>query len=155
MHNQDLNDCWTPDLVRKRLILAIKWVRYNAGPTGPAAVRALYPVYYPSERDRAVEGWGYPEIAEIEDDKPRPRALSPSEITAMEDALHWVGRYAVPGAPQSARVLNIWLRCKVHKHNFSDVIDNAGQMSRASAYRYRDRALAAIAMGLEKDGVKP
>ena len=34
-------DTWTPKLVGERLIEAIRWARYNAGPTGPAPVRAL------------------------------------------------------------------------------------------------------------------
>lgn len=156
MHEQDLSDVWTPKRVRECLVEAVRWARYNAGPTGPAEVRSLYPTYVASDDDREDEGWG---LAESADDPTEPpparRRLKPHEVSSLIEALHWAARYAVPGHPTSARILNLWLRCKVHKGNFDKAIDRRGEMSRASAYRYRDRALAAIAIGLTDDGVKP
>ncbi|MBN9033670.1 MAG: hypothetical protein J0I23_28140 [Rhizobiales bacterium] len=155
MHDQDLSDVWTPKLVRERLIAAVRWARYHAGPTGPAQVRALYPTYVPSLDDFAEEGWGFRENAddsELEPPPPRKR-YKPKEVSAMIAALYWPGKYAVPGHPTSARILNLWLRCKVHKLNFDKAIERKGEMSRASAYRFRDRALTAIATGLHRDGV--
>ena len=37
--------------------------------------------------------------------------------------------------------------------DFDKAIERRAEISRASAYRYRDKALAAIAMGLERDRV--
>ncbi|XAI96300.1 hypothetical protein [Microcystis phage Mae-JY30] len=151
MSSQDV-DTWTPKLVRERLVEAIRWARYNAGPTGPAPVRALMPTYIPSQAERDEEGWGHPETAD--DDEPvLRRQLRPDQVSAIIDALHWPARYAVPELPTSARILNLWLRCKVYRGNFDKTIERQGEMSRASAYRMRDRALAAIAVGLERDGV--
>ena len=146
---------WTPKLVGERLIEAVRWARYHAGPTGPASVRALMPTYLPTLEDRELEGWGDPESAEIEEDRPRRRPLSPAKISAMLEALYWPAKYAVEGFPGSARVLNLWLRCKVYRGNFDKTVQHRGELSRASAYRMRDRALAAIAIGLTNDGVKP
>ncbi len=149
------HDGWTPKLVGERLVEAVRWARYNAGPTGPASVRALMPTYLPTTQDRELEGWGDPEIAEIEEERPLRRPPSPAKISAMLAALHWSAQYAAPGLPGSARILNLWIRSKVHGVNFGTVIEKRGEMSRASAYRMRDRALAAIAVGLTNDGVKP
>lgn len=156
IHGQDLSDVWTPKRVGETLIEAVRWARYNAGPTGPAPVRALYPTYYPSDADRDAEGWGLEESADDPTDPPpQRRRLTPKEVSRLIDALHWPMRYAVQGYPGSARILNLWLRCKVHKVNFDKTIERKGRMSRASAYRMRDRALAAIAIGLTKDGIEP
>lgn len=156
-HQQDLSDVWTPKLVSERLVEAVRWARYNAGPTGPAQVRALYPTYVPSDDDFAAEEWGFRESADDGDLEPPPqrRRPKPKEVSAMIAALFWPGKYAVPGHPTSARYLNLWLRCKVHKSNFDKTIEREGKISRASAYRYRDRALAAIAQGLMRDGIAP
>lgn len=153
IHGMDMSDVWTPKMVGERLVEAVRWARYNAGPTGPASVRALYPTYYPSDADRELEGWGTKEIADPDDEPVMRRPLSPKKISAILDALHWPGRYAVNGHPTSTRYLNLWLRCKVHKRNFDKAVDARGEISRASAYRYRDRALSAIAQGLTRDGV--
>lgn len=145
---------WTPKLVRETLVEAIRWARYNAGPTGPAEVRALMPTYLPSSADRELEGWG--EHEDIEDRSSPPpvrRRLRPKEVSLLLEALYWPARYAVPTLPTATRVLNLWLRCKVYKGDFDKAVERRGEMSRASAYRYRDRALSAIAQGLEKDGV--
>jgi len=154
MHDMDLSDVWTPKMAGERLIEAVKWAHYNVGPTGPAAVRALMPIYVVTEADRIAEEWGKKESAD--DDPPPPRKrYKPHEVTALIDVLHWPGRYAVNGYPGSARILNLWLRCQVHKGNFGKAVTRQGRMSRASAYRMRDRALTAIAMGLTNDGIKP
>lgn len=155
LYGHDLSDVWSPRLVRDRLVEAIRWARYNAGPTGPAAVRALMPAYYPTIDERYAEGWGEPETAGDDDPPPERRPLSPEKITGILDALYWPAKYAVQGHPTSTRYLNLWLRCKVYRGNFDRAIEREGRISRASAYRYRDRALGAIAAGLTRDGVRP
>lgn len=138
------------------MVEAVKWARYNAGPTGPAQVRALYPTYLASDADFDAEGWGLRESADDPTDPPpQRRPLTPKQVSRLIDALHWPARYAVPGHPTSSRILNLWLRSKVYRGNFDKVIEHRREMSRATAYRYRDRALAAIAMGLTRDGKTP
>ena len=147
-------DTWTPKLVGERLIEAVKWARYHAGPTGPAPVRALMPTYYPSPEDREREEWGDPEnIEDVSSPPPVRRQLRPDEVSALIEALYWPAKYAVVQLPTASRVLNLWLRCKVYRGNFDKVIEHRREFSRATAYRYRDKALAAIAIGLERDGV--
>lgn len=146
-------ETWTPKLVRETMIEAIRWARYNAGPTGPAPVRSVMPIYTPSAMDRLEEGWGLPDATE-EDEERRPvRRYSPRETQRLIDALYWPAKYAVPELPTSARILNLWLRCHVYNADFRKVIDRRGEMSRATAYRYRDKALSAISIGLDRDGV--
>jgi len=153
MHGQDLSDVWTPKLVGERLIEAVRWARYAAGATGPAGIGgAMMPLYLPTIEERIENDWLDPPA----DEEPPPvrRQYSPAQVSAMEAALYWPSRYAVPGLPTSARILNLWLRCKVYRGSkFGDVIERRGEMSRASAYRMRDRALSAIAQGLMRDGV--
>ncbi len=145
-------ETWTPKLVGKVLVEAVKWAQYNAGPTGPAAVRSLMPVYAPSILERLEQGWGFLSEAPA-DPKPTRRALRPEEVSRLIEALQWPAKYAVPELPTSARILNLWIRSKVYRVSFSEVIDAMGDFSRATSYRYRDKALSAIAQGLERDGV--
>ncbi|WP_336801765.1 hypothetical protein [Kaistia sp. MMO-174] len=153
---RELADVWTPKMVRECLVEAIRWARYHAGPTGPAAVRSTFPAFVAGPEDFEAEGWG---IRESADDPTEPpptrRRLSPREVSQLTDALFWTTRYVIAELPTSALVLNLWLRCKVYRRNFDDAIASRQEMSRASAYRYRDRATAAIAMGLTRDGVEP
>lgn len=154
IHGQDLSDVWTPKLVADRLIEAVRWARYNAGRTGPAGVKAAALGYLPSDDDFAVEGWGQREKAEEEEKAPQ-RRYSPAKVSLLISALDWPGKYLVPADAQtSAEILHLWLRCKVYRRNFEDAIEGrARPISRASAYRYRDRALSIIAQGLTNDGV--
>lgn len=81
------------------------------------------------------------------------RPLKPREVSALIEALYWPAKYSVVELPTATRILNLWLRCKVYRGNFDKVIEHRREFSRATAYRYRDKALAAIAIGLERDGV--
>lgn len=146
-------DTWTPKLVGERLVEAIRWARYNAGPTGPAPVRAAMLAFLPTQGEHDIEGWGHVE-RQVDDDPPSARRqLRPAEISALTAALYWPARYSVIEFPSATRVLNLWLRCKVYRGNFDKVIETRREFSRATAYRYRDKALAAIAVGLERDRV--
>lgn len=151
MHDTD-PDVWTPKKVGKVLIQAVRWARYNAGPTGPAQVRSLMPAYTPTALDRLVEGWD-DAPADANEEKVYRRPLTPQQVQRLIDALYWPAKYAVPELPTSARVLNLWLRCKVYKINFGKAVDQQTEISRSHAYRYVDKALSAIAQGLERDGV--
>jgi hypothetical protein len=69
----------------------------------------------------------------------------------MERVLAWQGTY-LRAHPGPARVLALFLRCKVTRTRFSEAIRER-RWSRSTAYAARDRALTLIAQGLNRDGV--
>jgi hypothetical protein len=151
-------DQWTPKLVRERLIEAATWVRYYGGPVGPAPMRSALPGYAVSLEDHLAEGWGIPEVAGNDDEAGRlqhmPLPPGPDRITALEDALTWVGRYVARDHRVLARILQMWIRCRVYRGSFDAVCADL-RISRAHAYVLRDRALGLIARGLDGEGHRP
>ena len=162
-------ECWTPKLVGSCLIDAVGWARRSGGPVGPASMRGSMPAYNPTLDDHLDEGWGLPEAADGPEDE---RALFPSppagRVTFLEAALEWPARYLYPDHEGSARMLGLWVRCKVSHRPFDDVLrarysrvvvgeDGAKVrvwgMSRSSAYDLRTRGLSLISQGLDRDGV--
>lgn len=152
---------WTPALVRAELIQAVTWVRFYGGPVGPARMRSCLPAYAPTLEDHLAEGWGLPETADDDDEEQerhrrKVMALPPSaaRVGALSDALHWVGRHVARSHPGSARMLALWLRCRVYRRNYDEAVRAMG-VAPGHAYRLRDRALGLIAMGLDRDGNRP
>ena len=45
------------------------------------------------------------------------------------------------------------MRCKVFKRPFNEAVDKRRFLTRAAAYRMRDRALTTISVKLDRDGV--
>lgn len=148
-------DTWTPQLVATRLIEAVRWARYGAGPVGPSGIRSGMPTYAPTWEDRMAEGWGLPELAgdETQEDRPLRVNATPEQVGAYMAALQWQAAYLVPAHVGSSRVLGLWLRCRVARRSFDAAIKDRPHLSRANAYRLRDRALSIIAQGLQSDGV--
>lgn len=150
-------ETWTPKLVGERLIEAVRWARYAAGPVGPSGVRGSMPEYAPTWEDRLAEGWGLPDGPDADEEANAQRQLrimaTPAQIDAHLAALEWPARYVVPDAPGDARVLNLWVRCKVFKRPFNEAVDKRRFLTRAAAYRMRDRALTTISVKLDRDGV--
>lgn len=150
-------DQWSPKLVGERLVEAVRWARYNAGPVGPAAMRGGLPAFAPTLEDRLAEGWGLPDGPDEEEMALRERRLriapSPEKISLYLNALEWPARYLVPERAGDARVLNLWVRCKVYARPFNEAVDRRQFLSRAMAYRMRDRALSTISVALDRDGV--
>lgn len=148
---------WTPKLVGDRLIDAVRWARYCAGSVGPAGIRSNMPAVALSLEDYLAEGWGLPDGPDEEEKALRERSMriapTPKQITAHLAALEWPARYLVPDRAGDARVLNLWVRCKVYSRPFNEAIDRRQYLSRAMAYRMRDRALSVISVGLDRDGV--
>lgn len=143
---------WTPELVAGALVEAVRWVS-GVGPAfGPVKPRALMPTFVPTNEDREEEGWGPPEIA---DPQPIPnvRRYTARQVGVMIEAIYWPARYVARTNPDSAVVLSLWVGCMVSGRNFGDAIRTGRAMSRASAYRLRNRALSLIAAGLTRDRV--
>ena len=153
----EVKDQWTPKVVGERLIEAVRWAQYAAGPVGPGQMRGSMPTYAPTWEERLEEGWGLPDGPDQEEAAYRDRKLrisaSAEQITAHLACLEWPARYLIPSSAGDARVLNLWVRCKVLKRPFNDAIDRRKFLSRGAAYRMRDRALSIISVGLDRDGV--
>lgn len=147
------DDVWTPKLVGDELVAAVKWAQSAAGPTGPAGSRSGMLSLALTSDERFLMDW--PSIAEMEEFDPPPpmrRGLSPAMVSRMERILTWPMRY-LDNEPGAARVLKVWVRCKINKGmKFDDACADRG-WSRATAYRSRDKALSEIAQGLTRDGI--
>lgn len=140
------------------MIEAVRWARYNAGPTGPAPIRSAMPTYKPTLEDHLAEGWGFPEQAEgvADGDNVIRLSLPPHKIDQLADALDWCRRYLSPDHTGDAVILNLWLRCKVYRGNFEQALKARGfPMSRRHADRMRDRALSIISQKLDEEGRTP
>lgn len=150
-------ETWTPKLAGDRMAAALRWATYNGGKVGPGGIRGSMPSFNPTLDDHLDEGWGLPEAAGQDDDIEPPKRLivqaTAAQITAYEAALSWPAVYLYPAHEGSARMLCLWLRCKVHRRPFEDAVKRRGTISRATAFRLRDRGLTIISMGLDKDGV--
>lgn len=148
-------ETWTPKLVGERLIEAVRWANYAAGQVGPAGIRGGMPSYAPTWEERLAEGWGIPELAgdEQQPDRRMRVPATPAQITAFEAALTWPAIYLLPDHEGSARIMCVWVRCKAARASFDDAVDRRKTISRATAYRLRDRALSIISQGLDRDRV--
>lgn len=140
---------WTPDLVREEMVEALRWARQAAGPVGPRGIKSGMPAIVMTHLERMAEDW--PGIQELER-QPKPKRYSPAQVSHFERVIEWQLRY-LREAPTCASMLGLWLACKVSKGvTFGKACDAQG-IVRATAYRYRDKALSWIAQGLEADGV--
>ena len=155
---QDKAHTWTPELVRDRMIEAVRWARYNAGSTGPSQIRSSMPEYTPTLEDHLAYGWGLPEKAEgvAEAERSKRVAISPERVDEMIWVLDWCRLYLAKDCPGDAVMLNLWLRCKVHRANFEAALKSRGYpMSRRHADRMKDRALSTISKRLDREGTRP
>jgi hypothetical protein len=151
-------ETWTPKLVREKMIEAVRWTRYNVGPTGPAPIRSTMPDVALTLEDHLAAGWGIPERADGSEDEVKVVRLpvSPETVDEMVWVLDWCRLYLIGEHANAARILNLWLRCKVYKKNFDAALKARGsELSRAHAYRLRDRALSVISQRLAAEGYRP
>ncbi|WP_102225188.1 hypothetical protein [Acidimangrovimonas sediminis] len=149
-------ETWTPELVRDRMLEALRWARYAGGRVGPRGFGSAIPAFVATLDDHLSEGWGLPEIAG--DDRPSERVVrirpTPAQVDAHLAALHWTADHLVGDHAGLARVLNLWLCCRVYKISFEKQLQRRGStMARGHAYRLRDRALSVIAQRLDAGGV--
>lgn len=147
MHDQDI-DCWTPKLAGEVMVEAARWALTYGGPAGPASIRSSMPELAMDWIDRMAQGWE--SVASQEPTKKR-RNYWPAEVSQFERAIMWPLEY-LADHDGLARVLQLWLRCKITKQKFGAAVDEK-KWSRATAYRNRDKALSIIAQGLHAAGV--
>lgn len=144
-------ETWTPKLVGERLVEAVRWAGRSAGRVGPAGLSTVRLAYLA----HLDPDWGIIEVAG--DDRPEERQLrippTPRQITAYEDALDWPRRYLCPEYEGSARILALWVRCKVTRSSFNAAVKARGTIARVTAFRLRDRGLSLISVRLDRDRV--
>lgn len=140
---------WSTKMVEERLIEALKTARYAVKGDGGGASSG-WPEYLSDWED-----W----LAQADSGTLMNRDMKPTmtankwQVSRMEEALGWQSSY-LKATPGPARVLTWYLRSKLHGGSFAALLRRKG-LSRATAYRSRDRALSIIAFGLMRDGVKP
>ena len=142
---------WTPKLAGEELVEAVRWANKAAGAVGPSSRTGFFPEVALSADERALEEW--PALDELDPPSPRRPHVTPSRVSQFERIIWWPARY-LRDLPGPARVLHVWVRCKLSKRaKFDEACDRMG-WARATAYRARDKALVAISMGLTADGIK-
>lgn len=140
-------DQWSPALVGRALVWALRIARFAVGPTGPRGPRTVWP----------VGGLNADDVIDMVPEQQASRTATTDDIDRMERALMWQARYIVPDAASVAdaqeviEVFKTWLSCRVNRRPFVRACDRKGWV-RATAYRRRDRALSKIAQGLDRDG---
>ncbi len=146
-------ETWTPKAVGEAMTEALRWASWAAGRVGPGGIKTVALPFIASLDEHLANGWGLPEIAG--DDEPDPRRLrvmpSPEQISRHEAALDWPRVY-LRDNEGSARILALWLRCKITKRPFDASVKARATISRTAAYALRDRALSLISQGLDRDG---
>lgn len=138
-------ECWTPGLVGKALVWALRIARKTAGSTHPRQYGSGMPeVFYTAEEIREM----------CPDEGGRKLPPSSNDVARADSALFWQTRYLgdQPELLDASSVLKVWLRTKTHRGSFDKACDALG-WARRTAYRRRDRALSVISQGLARDRV--
>lgn len=138
---------WDVDLVKDRLVDAIRLVQRTAGRVGPRGHGRTMPDYEYSSIDRwyqqTQEAWER-EHGDRERNRPTIGA-SAEEIREADEALGWIPRFV--SLEQVRRALNTWLLAKATRRPWKKVTKELGLVHRTAIAR-RDRALALIVYGL-------
>lgn len=146
---------WTPKIVGEQLVEAMRWAAAQ-GPVGPRGFNHIRLNFSATLEEHLAEGWGIPEAAEEEgreEDHRLRLQLPPAVVSRHRAALEWPATYLCPDHVTSARMLGLWAACKAGKRSFDGAIKAKGGIARAHAYRYRDKGLTLISIGLARDGV--
>ncbi|TCQ79565.1 hypothetical protein EDF68_104149 [Ochrobactrum sp. BH3] len=150
MPQQHIDGVWTPKLVGEILTEVARWLSTHGGRVGPARMKSAMPELHMELADRLAEGWQSVASNEVIGRRP---SYGPRAVSLLERALDWQGAYLLEERG-AARVLALWLRCRITKKKFDAELKARG-WSRATAYRKRDRALSAIAQGLTHHNQTP
>lgn len=141
---------WTPKFAGEELVEAVRWAEKMAEAAGAASRETFFRDIDLSGGERSIEAW--PAIQQLRISPSRTRAASPTRVSQFERILGWPAKY-LPHGSREVLVLNGWTRSIVRDAaNFGEACELMG-WSRATAYRTRDRALAAIAAGLTADRI--
>lgn len=141
---------WTPKAVGEELTQAVKWAMRFGGRVGPAGIKSGMPALMMDDYDRLAEQW---DLVRDQEARPKGRMYTPAEVSRAERILQWPIAY-LSEHPRNARAVSFWVLCKARpKLRYSAALDAVG-ISRATAYRHRDRGLSLIAQGLTADGIE-
>ncbi len=132
----------------------MRWT-LSQGPVGPRGVSHVRLPFAATFDDHLDEGWGLPEAADDDrgEDRPLKLMLPPAVVSRHRAALEWPATYLAAEHVTSARMLGLWVACKAEKRSFDGAVKARGGIVRAHAYRYRDKGLTLISIGLARDGV--
>lgn len=135
---------WDDKMVERRLIEAVRIAEAAVKSPRPKNAVAAWPSHLYDADDL---------LGQTPDESGAGRVVPRFRITEMEEAIMWQAKY-LKGHDGPARVLRTYIRCKVYRISFNEVVKQKG-WSRASAYRARAKALSLIAYCLMRDGVPP
>lgn len=145
---------WTPKAVGDCIVEAVKWANRAGGRVGPAGYRSNMPALLFGGDDRIIEKW--PEIRDLEPE-PMRRAYAPWQVSQFERVIGWPMDYLAGMAdkdPEACWFFRVWVESKTRKGmKFDKMLDAIG-VSRATAYRKRDKILSTIAKGLTRDRIE-
>lgn len=142
------DELWTPKLVETRLIEAARLCMMTGGPVLPKGFKNSMPAYSYDWADLLNQV----QTEEIGKGRNYVRLGATSkQVSRMEEAILWPWTY-LEKFEGPRRVLKVFLACKAHRRKFGAACKSKG-WSRTTAYRARDRALAIIAIGLNRDRV--
>ncbi len=145
---------WTPDLVEKRLIAAVRLTERTAGRIGPSTYQSGSPDYVYEPLDIWYqESQSAAERAAGERQRNRVRlAATTTEISNQESALRWPIVY-LASKPQERFALQLFLFCKAKRLRWQQVVKGRNEMSVSTAKRRKAAAVAAICDGLKRSEV--
>lgn len=154
---------WTPDAVEAELIEAARWLYHAGGRAGPMGFVGSRLHDAPLSLHEHIEAFGGPpERADLDDEAEQERQrerlhyrlMSAERVDQLEAALRWPARYVAPRQPDAARALQAWIAAKAARRGFAPVCRSRG-LNRTLAYRWKDRALTIISVGLTVSRVPP
>jgi hypothetical protein len=146
---------WTSRMVADELVEAVRLCQRVVRGAGPSDRSGFWPQVLRDWGDLVMAVETAKENAKAEPDRMRHYATA-KQITRMERAISWQGRYlSEPGQAPLRRLLALWLRCKASRGASFGKALKRRKISKATAYRARDRALLLIAIGLMQDRVLP
>ncbi len=154
---------WTPETVEAELIEAARWLYHAGGRAGPLGFVGSRLHDAPLSLHEHIEAFGGPpERADLDDEKEEEheaerlhyRMLPAARLDQLDAALRWPARYVAPRHPDAARALQAWIAAQAARRGFAPICRERG-LNRTLAYRWKDRALSLIAVGLTISRVPP
>jgi hypothetical protein len=145
-------DVWTPDLVEKRLVDAIRLRERTTGRVPPRAYGSGSPNYLHDAMDR----W-FQQMQEEEErradaaERNRVRlGATATQVANADEALLWPITYLITD-PRSLVALNIFLFAKAKRLQSWQRLAEWRGLTRATAKRHKARAIVTICGGLLRD----